>query len=114
MTIDPIYTALIILVAAAVTFGTRLLAFVVFGGRKGGEPPKWVTYLGQVLPPAVIALLVVYCLRNIDLFSVSHGLPELLCVVVAALLHLWKRNELLSIFGSTILYMILVQLVFPS
>lgn len=114
MTIDPIYTALIILVAAAVTFGTRLLAFVVFGGRKDGEPPKWVTYLGQVLPPAVIALLVVYCLRNIDLFSGSHGLPELLCVVVAALLHLWKRNELLSIFGSTILYMILVQLVFPS
>lgn len=114
MTIDPIYTALIILVAAAVTFGTRLLAFVVFGGRKGGEPPKWVTYLGQVLPPAVIALLVVYCLRNIGLFSGSHGLPELLCVVVAALLHLWKRNELLSIFGSTILYMILVQLVFPS
>ena len=50
MNIDAFYTALIILVAAAVTFGTRLLAFVIFGGRKGGEPPKWVTYLGQVLP----------------------------------------------------------------
>ena len=59
MNIDAFYTALIILVAAAVTFGTRLLAFVIFGGRKGGEPPKWVTYLGQVLPPAVIALLIV-------------------------------------------------------
>ena len=109
MNIDAFYTALIILVAAAVTFGTRLLAFVIFGGRKGGEPPKWVTYLGQVLPPAVIALLIVYCLRSIDLFSGTHGLPELLCV---ALLHLWKRNELLSIFGSTILYMVLVQVVF--
>ena len=122
MNIDAFYTALIILVAAAVTFGTRLLAFVtfgtrllafvIFGGRKGGEPPKWVTYLGQVLPPAVIALLIVYCLRSIDLFSGTHGLPELLCVAVCALLHLWKRNELLSIFGSTILYMVLVQVVF--
>lgn len=112
MNIDAFYTALIILVAAAVTFGTRLLAFVIFGGCKGGEPPKWVTYLGQVLPPAVIALLIVYCLRSIDLFSGTHGLPELLCVAVCALLHLWKRNELLSIFGSTILYMVLVQVVF--
>lgn len=112
MNIDAFYTALIILVAAAVTFGTRLLAFVIFGGRKGGELPKWVTYLGQVLPPAVIALLIVYCLRSIDLFSGTHGLPELLCVAVCALLHLWKRNELLSIFGSTILYMVLVQVVF--
>lgn len=112
MNIDAFYTALIILVAAAVTFGTRLLAFVIFGGRKGSEPPKWVTYLGQVLPPAVIALLIVYCLRSIDLFSGTHGLPELLCVAVCALLHLWKRNELLSIFGSTILYMVLVQVVF--
>ena len=112
MNIDAFYTALIILVAAAVTFGTRLLAFAIIGGRKGGEPPKWVTYLGQVLPPAVIALLIVYCLRSIDLFSGTHGLPELLCVAVCALLHLWKRNELLSIFGSTILYMVLVQVVF--
>ena len=68
---------------------------------------------GGVLPPAVIALLVIYCLRNIDLFSGSHGLPELLCVAVCALLHLWKRNELVSIFGSTALYMLLVQVVFP-
>lgn len=112
MNIDAFYTALIILVAAAVTFGTRLLAFVIFGGHKGGEPPKWVTYLGQVLPPAVIALLIVYCLRSIDLFSGTHSLPELLCVAVCVLLHLWKRNELLSIFGSTILYMVLVQVVF--
>ena len=112
MNLNAGYTVLIILVAAAVTFGTRLLAFVVFGGRKGGEPPKWVTYLGQVLPPAVIALLIVYCLRSIDLFAGTHGLPELLCVVVCALLHLWKRNELLSIIGSTILYMVLVQVVF--
>lgn len=108
---ETLYAALVILVVAAVTFATRLLPFLIFGGKKGGNPPQWVSYLGRVLPPAVIALLVVYCLRNIDLFSGSHGLPELLCVAVCALLHLWKRNELLSIFGSTILYMILVQFV---
>ena len=112
MSAETLHSAAIILVCAVVTYGLRCSAFLIFGGRKGGQPPKWVTYLGDVLPPAVIALLVVYCLRNVDLFSGSHGLPELLCVVVCALLHLWKRNELLSIFGATGLYMLLVQAVF--
>lgn len=114
MTGDKLYAALVILVMALVTFAIRLAPFLVFGGagKRDGLPPKWVAYLGDVLPPAVIALLVVYCLRNIDLFSAGHGLPELLCVAVCALLHLWRRNELLSIFGSTALYMVLVQVVF--
>ncbi len=99
-----------ILVMSAVTFLTRLAPFVLFG--RGKEPPKVVTYLGQVLPPAVIAMLIVYSLRNIDLFSGSHGLPELLCAAVVAILHLWKGNNLLSIFGGTILYMVLIQAVF--
>ena len=99
-----------ILVMAGVTFLTRVIPFVLFG--RGGQPPRVVAYLGQVLPPAVIAMLIVYCLRNIDLFSVSHGLPELLCVAVVAILHVWKGNNLLSIFGGTILYMVLVQAVF--
>ena len=99
-----------ILAMAAVTFLTRALPFLLFG--RGERVPKVVLYLGQYLPPAVIAMLIVYCLRSIDLFSGTHGLPELLCVTVCALLHLWKRNELLSIFGSTILYMVLVQVVF--
>ena len=109
---ETLHAAAIIVVCALVTYGLRASAFLIFGAKKGGEPPKWVTYLGNVLPPAVIALLVVYCLRNIDLFSGSHGLPELLCVVVCALLHTWKRNDLLSIFGATVLYMVLVQAVF--
>lgn len=113
MTGEKLHAVLIILVMAAVTFLLRWAPFAIFGGRRGGEPPKWVTYLGGVLPPAVIALLVVYCLRNIDLFSAGHGLPELLCVAVCALLQLWKRNELVSIFGATALYMLLVQVVFP-
>ena len=108
-----IYAALVILIMAGATFALRLAPFLAFGRRKEGGVPKWVTYLGNYLLPAVIALLVVYCLRSIDLFSASHGLPELLCVAVCALLHLWRRNELLSIFGSTALYMLLVQVVFP-
>ena len=99
-----------ILVMAGVTFLTRVIPFVLFG--RGGQAPRVVAYLGQVLPPAVIAMLIVYCLRNIDLFSGSHGLPELLCVAVVAILHVWKGNNLLSIFGGTILYMVLVQAVF--
>ena len=99
-----------ILVMAGVTFLTRLLPSALSG--RGGQPPRVVTYLGQVLPPAVIAMLIVYCLRNVELFSGSHGLPEFLCVAVVAILHVWKGNNLLSIFGGTILYMVLVQAVF--
>ena len=110
MTLTPLQAAASILVMAGVTFLTRLLPFLLFG--RGGRPPRVVVYLGGVLPPAVIAMLIVYCLRNIDLFSGTHGLPELLCVAVVAILHLWKGNNLLSIFGGTILYMVLVQSVF--
>ena len=112
MNIDAFYTALIILVAAAVTFGTRLLAFVIFGGRKGGEPPKWVTYLGQVLPPAVIALLIVYCLRSVSVTEYSWCLPELIAGAATVGIHLWKRSMLLSIAAGTVIYMLLVQFVF--
>ena len=92
------------------TMATRFLPFLVF--RQDKPTPKYIQYLGKVLPGAIFGMLIVYCLRSIDLFSGTHGLPELLCVAVCALLHLWKRNELLSIFGSTILYMVLVQVVF--
>ena len=92
------------------TMITRFLPFLIFPAGK--ETPKYIQYVGKVLPAAVFGLLVVYCLRSIDLFSASHGLPELLCVAVCALLHLWRRNELLSIFGSTALYMLLVQVIF--
>lgn len=112
MSAETLHSIAIIVVCAVVTYGVRMSAFLIFGSGKDGKPPKWVAYLGNVLPPAVIALLVVYCLRNIDLFSGSHGLPELLCVAVCALLHLWKHNDLLSIFGATGLYMLLVQVVF--
>lgn len=110
LTATPGFAAASILVMAGVTFLTRLVPFLIFGRK--GRPPEAVVYLGRVLPPAIIAILVIYCLRNVDLFAGSHGLPELLCVAVVAILQLWKGNTLLSICGGTLLYMLLVQLVF--
>ena len=104
------YILAVVAIMAAVTLLTRVLPFLLFD--RGGEPPRWIAYLGNVLPPAMMALLVVYCLRNMDLLSGTHGLPELIGVATAALLHLWKGNTLVSIFGATAVYMVLVQVVF--
>ncbi len=99
-----------IAVMAAVTFLTRALPFLFFD--RGEAPPKLVLYLGRVLPPAIIAMLVIYCLKGISFASPAGWGPQLIAVAVVALLHLWKHNNLLSIFGGTILYMVLVQVVF--
>ena len=99
-----------ILVMAGVTFLTRLAPFALFG--RGGRPPRVVTYLGQVLPPAVIAMLIIYCLKNIDLFAGSHGLPEAIAVALTVILQATLRNLLLTIAAGTIGYMLLVQYVF--
>ncbi len=89
---------------------TRFLPFLLF---PAGKPtPKYVQYLGKVLPAAVFGLLVLYCLKNVSLFSGSHGVPELIAIAAVVALHLWKRQMLLSIAGGTIVYMLLVQLVF--
>ena len=99
-----------IAVMAVVTFLTRYIPFLLFDRK--GNPPKIVLYLGRVLPSAIIMMLIIYCLRNVSFVSGSHGIPELLCVAVAAVLHWWKGNNLLSIFTATVLYMFLVQVVF--
>lgn len=92
------------------TVATRFLPFLFF---PAGKPtPKYIQYLGKVLPAAVFGLLVVYCLKNVSLFSGSHGIPEFLSIAVVAALHLWKRQMLISIAGGTVCYMLLVQLVF--
>lgn len=98
---------------AMVVLGTMLTRFLPFLAFPAGKPtPKYVQYLGRVLPAAVFGVLVVYSLRNVDVFSASHGLPELVSAGVVTGLHLWKRQMLLSIAGGTICYMLLVQLVF--
>ena len=110
MRLTTVQTLVILLAVAAGTQITRWLPFVLFPEHR--EPPKVVAYLGRVLPPAMMGLLVVYCLRSVDLLSGSHGLPEAIAVAVIAVLHLWKRNVLLSIAGGTAVYMLLVQVVF--
>lgn len=111
-----------IAVMAIVTFLTRALPFLLFD--RGDHPPKLVLYLGRVLPPAVIAMLIIYCLKSnilaveanltalLDPAVLNQWLPALLSVAVVVILHVWKHNNLLSIFGGTILYMVLVQAVF--
>lgn len=89
---------------------TRFLPFLVFPGGK--KTPKYIEYLGGVLPSAVFGMLVVYCLKHVDILSGSHGIPEFLGIGIVVLLHLWKRQMLLSIAGGTISYMLLVQFVF--
>ncbi len=100
----------IIAVAAIVTLFIRAIPFVAFGGKR--EVPATVTYLGKVLPPAIMVSLVIYCVKSIDLFTGSHGIPELLSIAVVVGLHVWKKNTLLSIAVGTVLYMVLVQVVF--
>ncbi|MDY5987466.1 MAG: branched-chain amino acid transporter permease [Lachnoclostridium sp.] len=110
MPVGAITSLLIILVVAATTFATRLVPFLLF--PKGKEIPGIIQYLGKVLTPAVIGMLVIYCLKSVSLISAPHGIPELIAVAVTAGLHVWKRNNLLSIGVGTILYMFLIQAVF--
>ena len=110
MYLTPWQTLAIILAVAAGTQITRWLPFWLFPENK--EPPPVVTYLGRVLSPAVMGLLVVYCLKNVTWTASPHGLPELLAITAVVLLHRWKGNVLLSITGGTALYMALVQIVF--
>ena len=94
------HAILLVAVAAGVTMATRFLPFVIF--RR----------LGAVLPCAIMGMLVVYCLKDVTPLAWPYGIPELLSCVLVAVLHIWKRNSLLSIGGGTIFYMLLVQLVF--
>lgn len=110
MPLSPEMSLLIIIVTGITTFSTRVIPFLLF--PKGKEIPKTVQYLGKVLTPAVIGMLVVYCLKGMSFLRFPFGIPEVLCVAIVAGLHIWKRNNLLSIGVGTVLYMILVQCVF--
>lgn len=99
-----------ILVMAVITLAIRAVPFLLFGGRK--EVPQTVKYLGNILPPAMIATLVVYCLKSVTPLTGNHGLPEFISVAVVAVLHIWRKNTFLSIGLGTICYMVLIQVVF--
>ncbi len=98
----------LILVMAIGTALLRFLPFLVF--RK--HTPPYIAYLGKVLPPALIGMLVIYCFKDVSFVSAPHGLPELIAAACVVILHVWKRNSLISILGGTAIYMLLVQVVF--
>ncbi|MCP1103470.1 branched-subunit amino acid transport protein AzlD [Aequitasia blattaphilus] len=110
MRVNALLSFVIILLVALTTFATRVAPFLLF--PKGKPIPPTVKYLGDVLTPSIIGLLVIYCLRNVSLTSHPFGLPEVIGVLITGALHVWKRNTLLSIGVGTISYMILVQMVF--
>ncbi len=101
-------SAVLVAVMAVVTMLLRFLPFLVF--RK--EPPAYITYLGKVLPPAIIGMLVIYCLKDVSLTARPYGLPELISVAAVAAVQAWRRNSLVSILTGTVLYMVLIRLVF--
>jgi len=101
---------LTIAVVALGTMLTRFLPFLIFPAGK--QTPKFIQYLGKALPGAVFGLLVVYCLKHVSFLSGSHGIPEAVAILLVIVLHLWKKQMLLSVAGGTICYMLLVQLVF--
>ncbi len=100
----------IIFICALTIFFTRLIPFIFF--PPGKEIPPTIQYLGRVLPPAVIGMLVIYCLKSVSIIKFPFGAPELISIASVTILHVWKRNNLLSIGVGTILYMLLVQTVF--
>lgn len=99
-----------IAIVALVTLATRALPFFVFGADR--PLPPYIRYLNTVLPTAVIAMLVVYCLKGTSLMSAPYGMPELISLAFLTIVHRRYKKMLVSIGGSTALYMILVQKVF--
>ena len=106
---DKLHAAALVAVVAAVTIALRFAPFLLLRGR---ETPKFIAYLGRVLPYAIMGMLVVYCLRGVTFAAVSNWMPQLIATAVVVGLHIWKRNTLLSIIAGTALYMVLVQVMF--
>ena len=108
--IDVKHSIIQILIMAAVTAVLRFLPFVLF--PEGKKRPEFISYLGTVLPYAIIGMLVVYCFKNISFMQYPYGLPAIIAGAVVVLLHVLKRNTLLSVFGGTACYMLLINFVF--
>jgi len=107
----PVTQAILIVITASIgTFVTRVVPFFLFGGKKG--MPASIQYLGNILPPAIIAILVIYCLKDFIPVHFPKGVAELVSIAGVVILHKWKSNVLLSIAGGTIFYMLLTRLVF--
>jgi len=110
MNVNNKYALIAILVIAIVTFAIRVAPFILFGKDKA--TPKYIVYIGNYLPPAVMSMLIIYCLRNVNVSQFPFGLPEVIGIITVATLHIWKRNNLISIIGGTAIYMMSVQFIF--
>ena len=106
---DKLHAAALVAVIAGVTIALRFAPFLLLRGR---ETPKFIAYLGRVLPYAIMGMLVVYCLRGTSFAVVSTWMPQLIATALVILLHVWKKNTLLSIIAGTACYMVLVQAIF--
>jgi branched-subunit amino acid transport protein AzlD len=110
MSMSLIQRIVMIIMVILGTMITRFLPFLIFSSDR--PTPKYVQYLGKMLPSAALGMLVIYCLKDVSLLSGNHAIPELISILVVTLLHLWKRQMLISIAGGTIVYMLLVQIIF--
>ena len=99
------------ILVATMAIATILLRFLPFWVFKG-KTPQYISYLGEVLPSSIIGMLVIYCLRNTAIISAPHGLPEIIAAAIVVGLQIWKRNSLLSILSGTVVYMLMIQVVF--
>lgn len=106
---DKLHAAALVAVIAAVTIALRFAPFLLLRGR---ETPKFIAYLGRVLPYAIMGMLVVYCLRGTTFAQIGNWLPQAISVALVVVLHVWKKNTLLSIIAGTACYMVLVQVIF--
>jgi len=104
-----LHAILAIAIMAIISYLLRALPFLIFSGK---QTPPFIQYLGKYLPYAIMGMLVIYCLKEVRPLAYPYGLPELIAIAIVALLHIWKRNTLLSIVSGTVAYMLLVQLVF--
>ena len=103
--------AIIIGICAAGTLLTRFLPFIIF--RSSKTVPEYIRYLGKALPSAIFAMLVVYCLKGVNIFAGTHGIPEFIGIAATTILYIIsKKNMMIAIAGGTAIYMILVQFVF--
>jgi len=104
------HAMIVILVMGLITFATRIVPVLIFG--RGEKVPDYIMYLGKVVPYTAMGLLIVYCLKDVSVMDSPHALPEIISLAVVSLTYLWKRNSIFSVVTGTVLYMVLVQMVF--
>lgn len=101
------YAILLISCMAVVTALIRILPFIIFNGR---ETPKPISYLGKYLPYSIIGMLIIYCIKDVSLVKVPHAIPEIISILLVVVLHIYKRNTLLSIIAGTLCYMLTIHI----